>query len=341
MISVGILGGSGYTGKKLVQYLSQHPFVKDIQIYARNSAGEKLLGIFPDLYGLVENLDIKSIEEISGKHDLYFITLPHSEALKYVPSLINKEKYVIDLGGDYRLDSKDLYLQWYKYTHTSSYLLKSKEYGLADYPFTNYDKVKLIANPGCYPTSVLLGLLPLVHEYAGSILSVSCISYSGTSGAGKSARSDLLLSEMYGNVKAYNINIHRHEPEILQQLYKSGFNSPFSFTPHLLPTAKGIYTTSSIHLSEEIKKEKIEEIYKDVYENSPFIRLRNTPPELQWVIGSNFCDISIALKEKILIVTTSIDNLVKGAAGQAIQNMNKLLGWDEITGLLTKEFKYA
>jgi N-acetyl-gamma-glutamyl-phosphate reductase len=348
MLSIGIIGGTGYTGKKLIQYLALHPFIKDYKVYAKTSAGENLHNLFPDLSGYIDNFQIKSIDDISYEHDLYFIALPHSEALKYVPTLISKDKFVIDLGGDYRLDFEELYIQWYKYTHSSPYLLKEKVYGLADHPSTDYVKAKLIANPGCYPTAVLLSILPLLPELADKILSISNVAYSGTSGAGKSSRADLLMSEMYGNVKAYNINEHRHEPEILQQLYKNGFHSPFSFTPHLLPAARGIYTTSSIHLSEEIKKENIEEVYKGVYQKSPFVRLRNSPPELQWVIDSNFCDISISVKEKVLIVTAAIDNLVKGASGQAIQNMNKLFGWDETYGLLKpallavkKELKYV
>jgi len=227
-----------------------------------------------------------------------------------------------------------LYIQWYKFTHTSPHLLKDKVYGLADYPSTNYNDKRLVANPGCYPTAILLSLLPILPEFADKILSVSCVAYSGTSGAGKSSREDLLLSEMYGNVKAYSINDHKHEPEILQQLYKNGFHSPFSFTPHLLPLARGIYITSSIHLSEEMEEEKIEKIYKNIYQKSPFIRLRKNPPEIQWVIDTNFCDINVSISGKALIITTAIDNLVKGASGQAMQNMNKLFGWNETSGLL-------
>jgi N-acetyl-gamma-glutamyl-phosphate reductase len=348
MISIGIIGGTGYTGKKLIQYLVNHPFVKDFQVYAKTSAGENLHSVFPELEGTVDNLVIGSIDDISYDHNLYFVALPHGEALKYIPTLTSKDKYVIDLGGDYRLDFEELYIQWYKYTHTSSYLLKSKVYGLADHPSTIYTNAQLIANPGCYPTSVLLALLPLLPEFADQILSVSCVSYSGTSGAGKSSRADLLFSEMYGNVKAYNVNDHRHEPEILQQLYKNGFHSSFSFTPHLLPAARGIYTTSSVHFTEKIEKEYLEETFKNVYKKSHFIRLKNTPPELQWSNDSNFCDINLAVKGKVLIITSAIDNLVKGASGQAVQNMNKLYGWDETSGLIKsavqagrKELKYA
>ena len=265
MISIGIIGGTGYTGKELVKYCLSHPLVKNFQIYANSSAGENLFSIFPDLIGYTENLVVESIDNISLDHDLYFIALPHGEALKYVPELISNNKYVIDLGGDYRLDFEELYIQWYKYTHTSPYLLKSKVYGLADYPSTNYEKAQLIANPGCYPTATLLSLLPLLPSQADNILSVSCVAYSGTSGAGKSPKPDLLLSEMDGNVKAYNVNQHRHEPEILQQLFKNGFHSPFSFTTHLLPVSKGIYVTLSIHLNENVNQEEIGKLYKTTY----------------------------------------------------------------------------
>ncbi len=339
MISIGIIGGTGYTGKELVKYCLTHPFVKNFQIYANSSAGENLFSIFPDLIGYTDNLIIESINNISFEHDLYFVALPHGEALKYVPKLISNNKYVIDLGGDYRLDYEELYIQWYKYTHTSPYLLKSKVYGLADHPSTNYDKAQLIANPGCYPTATLLSLLPLLPNLADNILSVSCTAYSGTSGAGKNPKPEFLLSEMDGNVKAYNVNQHRHEPEILQQLFKNGFHSPFSFTTHLLPVSKGIYVTSSIHLNETVNHEEVMELYKNTYSNSLFVRIRNLPPELKWVVDTNFCDISISIKDKLIIVTTAIDNLIKGASGQAFQNMNKIYGWDETSGLLKKEFK--
>ncbi len=341
MISVGIIGGTGYTGKKLIQFCNAHPFVKDYQVYSGKSAGENLYDYFPELAGLINNLKINSANDLSYQHDLYFIALPHAESLNFVPSLISNGKYVIDLGGDYRLDAAELYEQWYKYNHTSSYLLNSKIYGLADFPGINYDEHKLVANPGCYPTSILLSLLPLIKNFSEKILSVSCIAYSGTSGAGKKPKNELMLSEMDGNVKAYNVNEHKHEPEILQMTKKHGFNSSFSFTSHLLPVATGIYSTTSVHLNEKINQDEVIDIYNNVYKNSSFIRLRNTPPELKWVINSNFCDINVNVKENVIIITSAIDNLIKGASGQAVQNMNKLMGWDETLGILLKEIKDA
>jgi N-acetyl-gamma-glutamyl-phosphate reductase len=339
MISVGIIGGSGYTGKKLIQFLSVHPNVDEIKVYGHASAGENILAVFPDLEGLVEDSIINSVSDISLKHDLYFIALPHGEALNYVPFLTSQEKKVIDLGGDYRLDLEEIYSHWYKIKHTSPYLLKKKIYGLADlYDYSGKDSL-LIANPGCYPTVTLLSLLPLVSNFSSEILTVSTIAYSGTSGAGKSSKTELLMSEMDGNVRAYNVNQHKHQPEIIQELEKAGFNSPFSFTTHLLPVSVGIYSTTSIHMKSKISLNDINQAYKKSYEDSNFVRLRKTPPDLNWVVGTNFCDMNISVNGSVIIITAAIDNLIKGASGQAIQNMNKFFGWDEKLGLINKGVK--
>ncbi|MGE5457315.1 MAG: N-acetyl-gamma-glutamyl-phosphate reductase [Methanococcaceae archaeon] len=335
MISVGIIGGSGYAGKKLIEFCTRHPFVEGIKVYGNSTQGEKLLAVFPDLMGIAEDSVIGSCNDISYEHDIYFIALPHGEALKYVPAIIGKGKKIIDLGGDYRLDSAALYENWYKLPHTSPALLEKKFYGLADYYCeTGYNETGLIANPGCYPTATLLSLLPLVPKFGDDILSVSTVAYSGTSGAGKSAKSELLMSEMFGNVRAYNVNAHRHQAEILQELKKNGFDSPFAFTTHLLPVSTGIYATSTVHLKNSIQAKDILAEYETKYNDALFVRLRNVPPHLTWVTGTNFCDINISIKDNVLIITSAIDNLIKGAAGQAVQNMNKLFSWDEKLGLL-------
>ncbi len=274
MISVGIIGGSGYTGKKLLQFLSVHPFVDEIKVYGHSTAGENLLTVFPDLDGIIEDAVIESVSNISLKHDLYFIALPHGEALNYVPFLTSQDKKVIDLGGDYRLDMEEIYSQWYKIKHTSPYLLKKKIYGLADYYDYKTSDSLLIANPGCYPTVSLLSLLPLVANFSDDILTISTNAYSGTSGAGKSAKTELLMSEMAGNVRAYNVNQHRHQPEIVQELKKAGLNSPFSFTTHLLPVSVGIYATTSIHMKNKISLNDLNQVYKNTFDKSEFVRLR-------------------------------------------------------------------
>lgn len=341
MISIGIIGGSGYTGKKLVQFCSNHPFVGEYKIYGNTTAGEQIHSIFPDLSGVVENDIINSINDLSLSHDLYFIALPHGEALKFVPMLIAHGKKVIDLGGDYRFNMAEIYKKWYKIDHTSPYLLKKKLYGLADVKSEDYSDIDLIANPGCYPTASILSLLPLVKNFGEDILSASTVAYSGTSGAGKSAKTEMLMAEMDGNVRAYNVNTHRHQPEIVQYLHKHGFNSQYSFTTHLLPVAVGIYATTSVHMKKNISQEDVLKCYKAFYELSPFVRLRGVPPELKWVIGTNFCDVNVSVSGTSIIITSAIDNLIKGAAGQAVQNMNLLYGWDEKLGILNAGDKYV
>ncbi len=339
MISVGIIGGSGYTGKKLIRFCAAHPFIEEYKIYGNNSAGGKICDIFPELNEVIENSVIESIENVSYEHDAYFIALPHGEALNYVPALFERGKKIIDLGGDYRLNSPELYSKWYGKKHNSPLLLKEKIYGLADYSGTDYSEKNFVANPGCYPTAVLLSLLPVVKSFKDKILSVSVAAYSGTSGAGKTPKLELLMSEMDGDVSAYKLNSHQHQPEILQQLNEAGFDSPFSFAAHLLPAAVGIYATSFIHLKSSVEEKELKNAFEEFYKDSPFIRLREAPPHLNWVTGTNFCDINFSMKDKIIIITSAIDNLIKGAGGQAMQNMNKLFGWDEKSGILNQGVK--
>ncbi len=341
MISVGIIGGSGYTGKKLVQFCNAHPYVDDYTVYGHSSVGQSLNDLFPELKGIIVNSIVENSEKISEKHDVYFIALPHGESLNFVPKLYELGKVVIDLGGDYRLDSKEEYSKWYGKTHTSAELLNKKIYGLADYNETNYKDAKFIANPGCYPTATSLGLLPIVSGFNDFINSISTSAYSGTSGAGKSPKPNLLLSEMDGNVTAYSVSGHRHQPEISQVLTKAGNTAPFSFTTHLLPVAVGIYATSIVHLNKEISESDIKEYYQNFYQDSEFVRLRDVPPQLNWVVNTNFCDINITVNDKVAIITSAIDNLIKGASGQAIQNMNKIYGWSESLGLKDLKVKNA
>ncbi len=336
MISVGIIGGTGYTGKYLIKFCNQHSFVAEYIIYANNTAGNYLFDIFPEMQNSVHNQEIQSVTNLSYEHDLYFVALPHGESLNYIPQLIENGKKVIDLGGDFRLNDPELYPKWYGFEHTYKNLLSEKIYGLADYDANKLFGHLLIANPGCYPTTVLLSVLPLLNELSENIISISSVAYSGTSGAGKSPKTSMLLSEMDGNAKAYNVNSHRHEPEILQKLIEEGFESHFSFTTHLLPIATGIYSTTSIFFDKKVISSDIIELYKTKYLKSPFVRLRKDPPELKWVIGTNYCDINISVKESKMIVTCAIDNLIKGASGQAIQNMNLIYGYSEKEGIINQ-----
>lgn len=331
MISVGIVGGSGYTGKYLIQFCNDHPEIDNIKIYAKTSAGGKLHSIFPEFMNKISNIEFESVDNLSYDQDVYFLALPHGESIEIVNLLYHKGKKLIDLSADFRLDDPAQYKSWYGKDHTDTVLLQDKHFGLADVyqnPGSN-----LISNPGCYSTAALLSAIPLTSHYADIIDTINISAYSGSSGAGKSLRQDLLLSELYSNVWAYNVGKHRHEPEITQELKKSGFSGNISFVTHLLPIDVGIYSTTFIQLQKHIEPEEILFIYSDQYKTKKFVRLRDVPPQLKWVVGTNYCDINITTKDKTIIITTAIDNLIKGASGQAVQNMNLMFGWNEDFGL--------
>jgi len=339
MISVGIIGGTGYTGKHLILYCDKHPLIQDYKIYSKNSFNKNITEIFPELLNSIEDNFVNSIDDLTYEHDLYFVALPHGESLKVIPELYLRGKKIIDLGGDFRLDSADLYSKWYNYDHDKPELLKEKIYGLADISSDIYANSRLVANPGCYPTAVLLSILPLFEEFSKSIRTINTSAYSGTSGAGKSPKADLLLSEMYGNVKAYNVNSHKHEPEIIQYISKKNFSGNFSFVTHLVPISQGIFSTSFLNFDHEVSYARVSELYQEFYKDSPFVRLRKTSPEISWVVNSNYCDITFSVKDNVIIITSAIDNLIKGASGQAMQNLNKLFGFDQTLGIINKESK--
>jgi len=337
MISVGIIGSSGYTGKKLISFLAHHPEVKELKLYSYSTSGQELYQLFPEFQGVIPNLPVGALSNLDESLDVYFTALPHGESIKVIPGLIEKGKVVIDLSGDFRLDDPAGYDRWYHFTHSAPQLLSQKVYGLADYHRTSYSGKKLISNPGCYPTVTLLSVLPLAEAFADDILTVATVAYSGTSGAGKSPNADLLLSEMDGNSRAYNLHQHRHEPEILQELQKAGMYSPFSFAVHLLPVAVGMYATTSIFTRKALDPAAVTAAFETFCQNQPFIRFRKQIPQIKWVAGSNFCDLSVSVRGTSILVTGAIDNLVKGASGQAVQNMNSYFGFHPAAGLLPSE----
>lgn len=338
MISVGIIGGTGYTGKYIVKFINDHPFVTDYKIYANNSAGNTTNDIFPELSGEIENQIVISVDNLDFSHDVYFLALPHGESLKYVSKLIQNDKKVIDLGADFRLDDSNTFLETYNLEHTDPNLLKEKHYGLVE--LNDSYNFNLIANPGCYPTAALLSSIPVVKNFSNDIISLSTVSYSGLSGAGKKVSQSMLFSENYNSVKAYNVGTHRHEIEIIQELNKYGNCPNYSLTTHLLPIFSGIYSTTIIHTAKSISQSQLDELANDLYSNSEFVRVRNTPPELKWVIGSNYCDLNFKSVGNKIIATAAIDNLIKGAAGQALQNMNKLYNLNESLGIKSKKEEF-
>ena len=336
MIRVGIVGASGYSGMEAMRLLLRRKDIKVEAATASSSAGQRLDALAPGLAGrsdlVLEEFDAKRFEDL----DLAFVALPSGEGMKVVPPLYDMGLRVIDLGGDFRLQSTQLYQQYYKLPHTAASLLGCAVYGLPELNKKTIAAARLIANPGCYATSAILGLLPaLMHgivEQKGIVIT----SASGTSGAGRKGSVDLSFSEVNENVKAYKVGSHQHVPEI-ETVLTSACKGPVtvSFVPHLLPITRGIYTTIHATLTQSIAQEDVLRLYSEYFEKAPFVRIKADIPQITAVTRTNYCDIGVYVQErtKQLIIMTVIDNLIKGAAGQAIQNMNIMLGLPEELGL--------
>ena len=339
MINVGIIGGSGYTGVELARILCNHPEIKITVATSRQFAGQPFASVFPNLK---DRLDIvyenSSQEQICKKADFFFAAVPHKTAMNIVPELLAAGKKVVDLSADFRIQDIATYEEWYQ-PHTSPHLLDNAVYGLPEIHRDSIAKSDLVANPGCYPTSIILGLAPLLKAGAIDPHTIIADSKSGTSGAGRAASVGTHFCEVHDGFRPYKVGrTHRHTPEIEQELSSlAGEKVVLSFTPHLLPVSRGILSTVYATLSSDFNQSTISQLYKEMYSTQPFIRLLDEDifPATQYVRGSNFCDISFKIDNatKRIIVMTAIDNLVKGAAGQAVQNMNLMCGFKEITGL--------
>lgn len=339
MIRTGIVGASGYTGAELARLLFGHPQVELVVATSRQYAGQPLAKVFPHLQGRVDLVcEMPDMDRLVEKADLFFTAVPHKTAMEIVPSLLDAGKKVVDLSADFRIRETAVYEAWYQ-QHSASHLLDQAVYGLPELYRDKIAESRLVANPGCYPTSIILGLAPLLQN--GLILPESVIidSKSGASGAGRSALTGSLFCEVNDGFKAYKVGrAHRHTPEIEQELSllaKKQVN--VTFTPHLLPLSRGILSTIYASLRPGVKTETLLELYQGHYANEPFIRVLEPGcfPTTQHVRGSNFCDIGLAVDEKTgrVILMSAIDNIVKGASGQAIQNMNILCGLQEDAGL--------
>ncbi|MDZ7641101.1 MAG: N-acetyl-gamma-glutamyl-phosphate reductase [Desulfurivibrio sp.] len=338
MIKVGIIGASGYTGAELTRLLLNHPEVELTLATSRQYAGQPLARVYPHLNGQTELLcqDPQGLD-YRGKADLFFTAVPHQTAMAVVPELLAGGAKVIDLSADFRLHEQTTYEAWYQ-VHSAPELLGEAAYGLPEIHRRRIAAARLVANPGCYPTSVILGLAPLLK--AGVIDSDSLIidAKSGTSGAGRSVQVGTLYCEVTDGFKAYKVASHRHTPEIEQELGQlAGGPLTVSFTPHLVPMSRGMLSTIYGKLTADIDQAGLEQLYRDFYAREPFVRVLGDGqlPATQYVRGSNFCDLALRLDERCgrVIVLAAIDNLVKGAAGQAVQNMNLLYGLPEEQGL--------
>jgi N-acetyl-gamma-glutamyl-phosphate reductase len=336
MIRAAIIGASGYSGAELMRLLAPRNDVRITAVTAATSAGQRVDVLYPALAGM---LDL-SFEEFRPSEfepvDVAFVALPSGQGMKIVPDLLGVARHVIDLGGDFRLASPELYTQFYQHQHTATGLLAEAVYGL---PELNREKIaaaRLIANPGCYPTAAILALLPaLLHGFVkphGIVVNA----LSGISGAGRSASVDLSFSEINENVRAYKLGTHQHIPEMTTVLSgATGKEVSLSFVPHLIPITRGIYATVHAGLASAPSLAELYDAYDTFYRDAPFVRIKRQIPQIQGVVRTNSCDIGLAIEPRTnqLVVISAIDNLVKGAAGQAIQNMNIVLGLPESTGL--------
>ncbi len=338
-IRAGIVGISGYSGRTTLELLLKHKHVRITYVSANNTTGA-VGDIWPQFKGTTSLVCEKFDEKkAAGLCDLIFLAVPHTVAMTIVPKLLKAKIRVIDLSADYRLETASVYKKWYGAEHSDSQNLSRAVYGLPEIYREKIKKADLITNPGCYPTAALLALAPLITTQTKAIQTIIIDAKSGVSGAGKKATAALMFTAVNENFKAYKVFNHQHTPEINQYLSAiAGDPVQVTFVPHLLPVDRGILETIYVHLNKKFKMDDIHSLYKKFYKTEKFVRVlpKNHQPELKNVTATNTCDIGLALSEEgdMLVVTSVIDNLVKGAAGQAVQNMNIMCGFKEETGLL-------
>jgi len=336
VIKVGIVGGTGYTGVELLRLLAQHPQVELKAITSRSEAGMPVSQMFPNLRGRVDLPFTEPTIENLGDCDVVFFATPNGVAMKQVPELLDKGIKVIDLAADYRLKNPAEWQKWYGMAHASENLLAEAVYGLPEVNREAIKSARLVANPGCYPTAVQLGFLPLLKAGLIDTQSLVADAKSGVSGAGRKAEVHTLLCEAGDSFKAYGVAGHRHLPEIKQGLaYISGQNVGLTFVPHLLPMIRGIHATLYARLTGDIAD--LQALYEQTYANEAFVDVlpAGSHPETRTVRGANMCRMAVHRPQggDTVVILSVIDNLVKGAAGQAIQNMNIMCGLPETTGL--------
>ncbi len=338
MIKVAVVGASGYTGVELLRILVGHPQVEIVCVTSRQHEGVPINQVFPSLTGFCnlacESLDVARIVE---RADLVFTALPHKSAMAVIPDFLAAGCRVVDLSADYRLKDQAVYEKWYQ-QHSSPELLSKAVYGLPELYREQVKSATLVANPGCYPTSIILGLAPLLKHGLIDTTTLIADSKSGTSGAGRSAKQGSLFCEVNEGFKAYSVGAHRHTPEIEQELsLLAGAQVELNFTPHLLPINRGILSTNYAKLTKKTSTAELLDLYREFYQGESFVRIMpgGELPNVAYLSGTNFCDIGLVSDERTgrVIVVSAIDNLVKGAAGQAVQNMNVLFGFKESLGL--------
>jgi N-acetyl-gamma-glutamyl-phosphate reductase len=338
-LRASIVGASGYSGAELLKILLRHNFVKVDKLFANSSVGKRVKDIYPWFAGRVETTYESYSFDAVDKSDIIFIALPSREAMNIVPALLERGKRIIDLGGDFRLKDPALYEKFYKHQHIAVHLLPQAVFGLPEWNRAAIRTATLVANPGCYPTSAILPLAPVLKEGIVHPHGITISSLSGVSGAGRSASIDFSFGEVNESVRAYKVGEHQHIPEIKTSL-EAIIGSPVSmtFVPHLLPITRGIYTSIYATLTNSVTPSDVLEAFRKYYGKEPFVRFSDISiPEIKNVNYTNFIDIGFRIyaDNNQLIILSAIDNLVKGAAGQAVQNMNIMFGYNETEGLLS------
>jgi len=334
-IKVGIVGGTGYTGIELLRILTRHPQSELVAITSRKEAGVAVAHLFPSLRGIVDLAYSDPSKADLARCDVVFFATPNTVAMGEARALLQAGARIIDLSADFRIKDAAIWEKWYKVKHAAPELLSRAVYGLPEVHREDIKVAQLVANPGCYPTAVQLGLLPLVEAGAVDIAHLVADAKSGVSGAGKRTEEHLLFSEASDNFKAYGVSGHRHLPEILQGLdAAAGRKVGLTFVPHLVPMIRGIHATLYARVS---RNANFQQMYEDRYRGEPFVDVLpyESEPDTRSVRAANTCRIAIHRPRDgdTLVVLSVIDNLVKGASGQAVQNMNIMFGLDETAGL--------
>lgn len=339
MIKVGIIGATGYAGVEIVRLLQQHKDAEVVWYGSRSYIDKKYADVFENMFEIVDEKCLDdNIEELADKVDVIFTATPQGLCSSLVnEEILNKVK-IIDLSADFRIKDVATYEKWYKIEHKSPEFIDEAVYGLCEINREKTKGARLIANPGCYTTCSILSIYPMVKEGLIDPKSIIIDAKSGTSGAGRGAKVPNLFCEVNENIKAYGVGTHRHTPEIEEQLgYAAGEEVLINFTPHLVPMQRGILVTAYANLKKEVTYEEVKAVYDKYYKKEQFIRVleNETPPETRWVEGSNYVDVSFKIDERTgrIIMMGALDNLIKGAAGQAVQNMNIIFGLPENEGL--------
>lgn len=339
VIKAGIIGATGYAGAELVRILMGHKEVEIKWFGSRSYIDQKYESIYQNMFQIVDAVCMDdNMEELAEQVDVIFTATPQGFCASMMSEEILKKTKVIDLSADFRMKDVDIYEKWYGIEHKSPQFIKEAVYGLCEVNREDIRSARLVANPGCYTTCSILTAYPLAKEGLIDMSTLIIDAKSGTSGAGRSAKTANLYCEVNENMKAYGVATHRHTPEIEEQLgYAAGEKVVLNFTPHLVPMNRGILATEYAKLTREVSYEEVKAVYEKYYGNEYFIRVLNEGiyPETKWVEGSNFVDIGFKIDTRTnrIIMMGAIDNLVKGAAGQAVQNMNLMFGFEEKEGL--------